>query len=182
MKNLDSSITDLVSESNKLYGILDQVSSSIRKLEESLRNSKTHVSFKCELFTENSTAIWSLKDEHIELCTKKIRDDAEGYYIRTVWFLSWQETEENSKNFRLYLLAEAKEILFHGFEEFYQEYFLHPQISYKKPFIETELEVRLRHSKYLISFINSFKVHLKKYREDIERNALGDHSFENLPL
>jgi len=63
-------------------------------------------------------------------------------------YISWELVKEDSKNYRLFLLieSEVEQIL-------------------RKPFIETNLEIRLKYSSYLGKFIDRYTDYLKEINE-----------------
>lgn len=162
---IDLSLTELIQEADTLFQKLNHISTSISTLEKELTRVKAFFPFKLLVDEEKRSLQKRLMDNKSDL-------ESDNYYFTTVsWHLAWEE-DENSKNYRLFLISEALETVATGFEEHYS--FEDVQINklFKKPFIETNLKTRLKYSEYLITFIDSFKTYLKDYRISIEKNDL----------
>ena len=164
---IDQRLNLLIKESKKVAEALDTISNEIRQLEDQLRENKANFSFKVLIEKKDSNPKWDLKDYH-----KALISGVEGYVITTYWFLSWEPQENDSKTYRLFLVQEQAETLFYGREEFYEEFELESNCTFKKPLIETNREIRLKYSQHLTHFIKEFTKYLKKFRLSIEESRI----------
>jgi hypothetical protein len=171
LEAINSSIHELVHEAKILFSTFDAISSSICKLEKDLNDSKAYFPFKFKARID------------LESCAKKpeprhdtISYDLLGYRTCTYWYLAWEAAEENTKNFRLFLIGEEKEIIYYSIPgddpESCGEQEFQTKNVFKKPLMETSLSIRIQYSEYLIPFIDSFKDYLKSCRLIIEQGGI----------
>lgn len=123
----------LVGEAESLFRTIDVTSVQICTVEEKLNEIEAHFPFKYILPDG--------KPSEGEACISKI-----------CWHLSW-ERDENSKNFRLFLIS--------------------TEARFKRPFIETNLSMRFQFIGYLVAFISNFQVYLREYRLSIESGKMN---------
>jgi hypothetical protein len=156
---IDSSLQKLAKEAEILSKVLDSATDVIRKLEADLKKLNANFVFKYLIYesSPNYNRGWS------KMC----------------WYLSW-EKDQASNSYRLLLACFEKELVIRNsgtddreFCETYSEPFCHS----KKPFIETDLQTRLKYSEYLIPFINAFTDHLASHRISIELSLYDEIRF-----
>jgi len=163
-----SQLDDLVNEAQALFQALDNTSGKIRDLEKRLSELKANFPFTYLLREDKSSVIHSLEQRHFD---RRFEQDPAhlGYCPNICWYLSW-DADENSKNFRLFLLSRLKEVIVwvhHG--EPVEGFIPHEsEILFKRPLIEVDLPTRLQFAEYLSAFISHFKEYLKRYRMSIE--------------
>lgn len=160
--SISSSLKELILEAELLFKILDDASDKIRELESSLSHLKAHFPFRYVIKEENESFRKDLEEKHKTVCSY-----GHYYFTKVYWYLAW-EVDEASKNFRLLLISEEKEIIeYVNDENNYDSIIFETRSATKKPLIETDLSTRLRNSEHLIPFIDSFKEFLKGYRISI---------------
>ncbi len=166
--NVDSSIQKLVEEAKSLFSIFDSISASVCKFEQDLNNARAYFPYKSQAIKVEVS-----HKKNPETYHKDIGYEVLGYYTKTHWYLSW-ESDENSKNFRLFLIAEEKEIILFMIpdEERCGEMEFQTKNIFKKPLMETNLSIKLQYSECLIPFIDSFTDYLQKRRIIIEQGGL----------
>jgi hypothetical protein len=167
---IDSPLTELVSEVQAVFRSLDCASAKIRELEDNLQGIKAHFPFDYRVQKSKTPGVFT------EEADARHRPNAEpftyvGYSVHEEWYLSW-EINENSKEkaFRLFLICKEKEFTVADVEGDPSESItpMIDRVISKKALIETDLPTRLRFIPYLDGFVLSFTEHLRKYRESIE--------------
>jgi hypothetical protein len=166
-KNVNSSMQELVEEAKKIFSTFDAISTSICKMEKDLNDAKAFFSYSYVVKIEEDQFPKKPEPRH-EQCSYSLL----GYKINKHWTLSW-EAEDNSKNFRLFLIAFEKEILYYEIPEDGSCKSLEAQskIIFKKPLTQTDLQTRIQYSDQLIPFMNSFRLFLIKQRIAIENGS-----------
>ena len=163
---VDASLKELIVEAEKLFGLLDTYTSRIRFLEKELQRVHLNLLFTLKVKKDKGSLLKPALDIHNEGCAGQVH----GFWTQDIWYLSWEE-DENSKTFRLLLtMKETEFVLFDYGEHIEQVREFSSQIKFRKPLIETNIQLRLQYSEYLISFIDSFKNYLKTYQTAIEQN------------
>lgn len=174
--SLEISLKELVTEANLLFKSLDASSNTLRELESSLKELKANFPFRYKIKEEKMSFALPPKEEHIAKYLYPQR-----YFTQISWYLGW-EGEDDSKNFRLLLISEEREIVDYyaqtrgGYDDevhfsdkdIRQEEVAAIRTLSKKPLIETDLSVRLSYLEYLVPFIDAFKAYLKSSRTSIE--------------
>jgi hypothetical protein len=163
--SIDSSLKELVTEAKALFKVLDSASNKIRELETSLRELKAHFPFRHRICEEKESPPKPPEEHHAAAypCVQ-------GYRTKVYWYLAW-EHEEVSKNYRLCLVSEEKDIIAFYVDDSSCIEEVPSKILFRKPLIETDLSTRLRYSQHLLSFLDSFKVHIKSSRIWIEEGT-----------
>lgn len=180
-ESINFQLDDLANEAQGLFQALDSKSNEIRNLEKRLSELKAHFPFTYFLREDKSSVINPLEERHLN---RNLGQDPAylGYCSNTCWHLSW-EADENSKNFRLFLLSTLKEVIVwanHG--ESVEGIAPHEpeEVLSKRPLIEFDLQTRLQFVQYLSGFIIHFKEYLRRYRVAIERQEV-DLLFDEMP-
>lgn len=162
--SIDSSLKTLITEAEILFKLLDNASNAIRHFEKSMNELKAFFSFRLCLKKEEESSPKNLADYHKDLRY------AESFSTQLFWYLAWEPLDENSKNYRLFLMTEEKEILHCPYEDgIYRDEFQSKNI-FKKALIETDIQTRLEYVEYLNCFINRFQSHLAERRLSIGSN------------
>lgn len=165
--SFDNSLKELALEAKLLFKALDDTSAKIRELETSLSNLKAHFPFR-RLINEEKESIHKIVEE----CHAAVCPYGHHYFTKVYWYISW-EADENSKNFRLFLISEEKEIIEYPVAtDEYESIEFQVRNLIKKPLIETDLQTRLKYSEHLVPFIDSFKEFLRNCRTSIEHGKL----------
>lgn len=171
LETINSSIHELVHEAKVLFSTFDAISSSICKLEKDLNETKAYFPFKYKVYIDSESCAKKPEPRH-----NTISYDLLGYRTYIYWYLGW-EAEENTKNFRLFLIGEEKEIIYYSIPEndpeACEEQEFQKKNIFKKPLMETDLQTRLQYSEHLLPFINSFKDYLKGYRLAVEQEGIS---------
>ena len=169
----DPALDELVREAQALFQALDNTSAKIRDLENKLGKIKAHFPFSYPVHKEQvhdalSTDATDLHKQKAEFHTYL------GYNTYVEWHLSWEEEDNKSQNFRLFLISRRQEFtLVEGEEHPIESYYpLVDQVISKIPLIETNLPTRLKFAEYLQIFIKRFQEHLQRYRISIEGQQL----------
>lgn len=174
-------LDDLVNEAQGLFQVLDDISGKIRDLEKRLNEIKAYFPFSYLIGEDESSVVYALEQRHLE---RRFQQDPEslGYCSNTCWYLSWEATDENSKNFRLFLLSKLKEVIVWAYnrDPVKGVTSCKPEILFKRPLIEVDLPTRLRFAEHLSVFISHFKEYLRRYRLSIEGQEVG--SFDDAML
>ena len=166
---IDSNLSELLIEAKALFEDLDRYSSQVRALEKELQKVNACFPFKLKVKEEQESFVRPVLDKHTQWC---VGVTMLGYTQQDIHFLSW-EADENTKNFRLFLVVEEKEcVLFDCAQSAGLKREFTSQVRAKKPLIETDMYTRLKYCAYLNGFIKSFKEHLRSCRMTIEMGAL----------
>lgn len=168
---VQESLNDLLSEADALFTVLDQYSAAICELEKKLNNSRLFFSFVFLINKEEESLPKEPELRHKEATSF----DVIGYKTRVYWYLSWEANEASTKVYRLYLIAQEREVLYYNNGERFRDF--SSTIIFRKPLIETTLATRLQYCKYVASFIVEFKKYLKDCRVAIES---GNNPFEDI--
>lgn len=163
----------LEKEAIPVSNILDNVSNNIKELETSLISWKTNIPFEMILSKEDLKMDISREKKYEEIYKEKtsIFQSFKVFWIKKIIILSWEPCNI-SKKYNLFFIIKNE---FWGWNEEENEYNVQTnvdddEILFKKYFIETKLDIRLRYSKYLIPFMNGFIKELKKYKDKITIN------------
>lgn len=167
---IDAHLKNLYNEAQEVFRQLDAASETIRRLETTLIELKAHFPFKNLIGEGPSSHSQVLTDKH------KTVANAQSFFVKTCWYLSWEPLDEGSKNFRLFLIAEEKHIATCYFEDSYYDDEFDSRISFKKPFIETDLKTRIRYAEQVIPFVKAFTYYLADCRAGL---ALGLFPFSD---
>jgi len=167
-KTIEESIEELDTNARELLKTLDKTSDNIRQIEDRLKNAKFFLPFEFFIKKENSI-LRRPKEEHLGL---DLNQPVHNYVIETSWFFSWETDKKNNNVFRLFLISIKKEILLSCYKDVIENDDLQPEIDFQKPFLETNIQMRLEYSKYLNNFINAFKEYLVKSRNSIEKGKI----------
>ncbi len=147
-----ANMTDLLSEAEQLFTILDAHSVLIHKLEQYFNEATLFFPFSYKI-KQGKESILSQQD---------------GYATRVDWFLSWDKNEE-SKKYRLFLISQEQELsCLDNDGHFYFTETPKVTIIDKKPLIETSLTTRMQYFEYINPFIIAFKNYLTECRIAIE--------------
>jgi hypothetical protein len=165
--SIDSSLRDLVLEAKTLFKVLDSASNKIRELETSLRELKAHFPFRYKIFEEKESLPKPAEERH-EAAFISVR----AYHTQIFWYLAWEQ-EEVSKNYRLCLVSEEKEIVGYTVDDVERVYSAETSSKtvFKKPLLEADISTRLRYAKHLLPFLNAFKEHIRTSRILIEEGT-----------
>ncbi len=156
----DESFKQLESVAASLSNSLDNTSEQIRKLEKRLIELKTNFPFEMIVCKEELSQARPLGDHHLPL-----QFLADVYCTQIFWFLSW-DPDNISKTYRLFLRCQKEELGYNTSTK--KEVRLKASVLFKKPLLDTKLEVRLKYSKYLIPFMNFFTKALVDYKTAIQ--------------
>jgi len=158
----DAALKRLETQANALAKVFDVSSETIRKLENTLAASKLNFPLKKNIYKEAPSLMKSPEPRHHD----PVRNITH-YYTEVWWFLSW-ESDDISKSYRLFLISEEK-------EEAWVEYCdgeadgywikIDGRILFRKPLLETKVEMRLKVAQYIVPFMNSLTSTLEQYRE-----------------
>ncbi|MFA5074797.1 MAG: hypothetical protein WC436_01725 [Candidatus Babeliales bacterium] len=160
-EKIDISIKELEIEAEALFNSLDYASQKIHLVEKSLINLKAHFQFK--FLIEEEEPIIKKPSPDIE---NEYPFHIAGFQTQICWYICWENTNENTKAYRLMLISEERTLVFHDIEA--KPIICKSNLIFSKPLIDTSLQIRLRYIKHLIPFINAFKNYLKNYRISIE--------------
>ena len=177
-------VHEAVEEAKNLFTRFDSLSSSIHQFEKELNDVKAYFPFRYLLKIETDSHLKNPASHHeeIDYLFEGYSIVVKGYRIKTCWYLSW-ESDETTKNFRLFLIAEEIEVLYfyvNGLDNLHRDGLREHddyQVKniYKEPFMGTKLPVRFQFSEHLNPFFNAFK--------DFMRNcSLALDKKENLPV
>lgn len=162
--SIDSSLETFISEAGILFKLLDNTSSAIRHFEKSMTELKAFFTFRLCIKSGKESLPKILMDNH-----KHIRF-AEHFTTQVCWYLAWESLDENSKNYRLFLISDEQEIIHLWFKGDWSRDIQSNNIS-KKALIETDIQTRFEYVQYLNSFISQFNKHLTVCRLAIENNS-----------
>lgn len=169
--SIDSSLEKLISEAESLFKLLDNTSVTIRHFEKSMTELKAFFTFRLCIEREKESLPKNLTDDHKDI------QWAESFNTRIRWHLAWEPLDGNSKNYRLFLISEEQEIIIINYMDNYYPKVFQSKDIFKKAFIETDIQTRLKYIEHLSDFINRFKSHLKERRLSIESNGnVASHS------
>ena len=168
-ENLQCSLHDLAHEASELFKLLDTTSDIIRKLETDLKDLKANFPFLYVIHKEPSSLPQTPEERH-----KKTSLDLVCYITKVIWYLSW-DLDESSQKYRLLLISKETELLWYRNDymdsDSEAEIEFQQRILSKKPFIETDLQTRLKYANKLPRFIDAFKNHLREYRVQLANST-----------
>lgn len=163
--SIDSSLNELTLESENLFKILDDISSTICKTEKVLHDQKMYFPYTLEIKEEEISPIYKLKDSH-----NFSAPSIQGYCTQICWYLSW-DYDDDSKKYCICLLFEEKELIAFEYDECAVQFKeVQSKCTFKKPLVETNLQIRLQFAEHITPFINSLTDHLASIRLKIEKN------------
>ena len=101
-----------------------------------------------------------------------------AYNTKTELFFSWEEDEESKDDkFRLFIVEIEKEIIHCDLTSDdikYESFDFEERLIYKKPLRQLKIAARLRFSKHLQKFIDSFNVELRDLLNELHKNRFED--------
>lgn len=157
-------LQELENEATQLFDSLDMLSTTIRTVEARLKQLKANFFFSLQIGEDLQSSLKQPQEYHEES-----RLAVEAYSTQIVWSLSW-ELDEQSKAYRLLLVSHEIENIYYSnpeSESWNSREFQSKCVS-KKPFIETDLQTRLRFAEHLMPFVRSFTDYINKKRASIE--------------
>jgi len=166
--SFDKSFEGLEAVASLLSDELDVSNDKINKIEKRLKELNTNIPFDMFIYRHQSERK-PLEVYHNNATPHLV--EYEGYFIETRWFLSWNINEQ-SNSYRV--IVKKIEIDF-GLANFavdrYKDIELMIRTVYKKPLIESKLDLRLQVAKFLTPFIRSFTKLLENYSLNISTNG-----------
>jgi hypothetical protein len=152
---------------------LDDVSTTIRKIEHSLSSVKAHFPFRLLVKEGEQSPLQPALERHITRSVPEIQ----GFFTKDDWYLAWEQCD-TSHDFRLFFIIEKVESIFFDFSEseftdqLEQTEKFCSHIVVKKHLLEADIPIKLECSVHLIFFLDGFKQHLKNYRNVMKNESV----------
>jgi hypothetical protein len=165
---LESSLDNFINELQQSFDALEIASAHTKATESALQSMHFSYTFSHLINIEES----SLKDP--EERHKVFPFNVYGFTLRRNYFMMWDKDDQISKKYRLYFVIKENERIFYwpsaDNPKFNETYDLPSRIVYKRPFLDTTFENRLKYADKLSEFIDKFKDIIRNNRSKITKS------------
>jgi|GEM_PF-6101530 hypothetical protein len=163
----------LIETAREVVKELDSTSEAIANLEDGLRKINANFPFRHLIESGKESVSKQPEERHLRVAYPVM-----AYNTKTELFFSWEEDEESKDDkFRLFIVEIEKEIIHCDLTSDdikYESFDFEERLIYKKPLRQLKIAARLRFSKHLQKFIDSFNVELRDLLNELHKNRFED--------